>query len=113
MFTIDWFAFAKVFAAALTGAVTVVFFYSIGVRMLVRAGRVPRVTDAELTDAIMIVTKKDIRRAERAAEKAAKRPPLTRSQEITALVVAWASFAMCAAAAVAGILLIVVGHRVF
>ena len=36
---IDWFAFVQVFAAALVGALLVVGFYAVGLRLLVRAGR--------------------------------------------------------------------------
>jgi hypothetical protein len=53
---IDWFAFVQVFAAALTGAVVVVLCYALGLRMLVRAGRVPVVTPAEFTDAITVIS---------------------------------------------------------
>lgn len=38
---IDWFAFVQVFAAALVGALLVVGFYAVGLRLLVRAGRAP------------------------------------------------------------------------
>jgi hypothetical protein len=107
MIEIDWLAFAKVFAAALTGSVVLVFFYALGLRLLVRAGRVPRVTSAEFTDAIMFVTKKDIRRSEKATAKAAKRPPLTVTQRRIAFAGACASFALCLAAVAGGLFLIV------
>ncbi|WP_028708751.1 hypothetical protein [Propionicicella superfundia] len=110
MIEIDWSAFARVFGAALTGAVLVVFFYAFGLRMLVRAGRVPRITSAELTDAIMIVSKKDIRRAEKAKAKAAKRPPTTRTQRRVAFAVAITSFVLCATAIAGGLFLIVAGR---
>lgn len=111
MIAIDWLAFGKVFAAALVGAGMVVFFYSLGLRMMIRAGKVPRVTSADFTDAIMVVTPKDIRRAEKATAKAAKRPPLTQAQRLTALVIAYVCFALCVAAVVAGLLLIILGSH--
>ena len=54
--TIDWFAFVQVFAAALVGALLVVGFYAVGLRLLVRAGRAPVVAPAEFTDAITVIT---------------------------------------------------------
>lgn len=108
--TIDWFAFVQVFVAAITAAVLVVGFYALGLRMLVRAGRAPVVAPAEFTDAITVITEKEARRAEKAAAKAAKRSPLTEGQKRFALVGAYASFAVCAAAVLGGLLLIVFNH---
>ena len=110
MIVINWLAFLQVFVAALTGAVLVVGFYALGLRMLVRAGRVPVVAPVEFTDAIAVVTDKQRRRAEKAAAKAAKKNPLTPAQKRVALVAAYACFTMCGAAVLAGLLLIVVGH---
>lgn len=108
--SIDWIAFVNVFFAALVGSGLVVLFYALGLRLLVRGGRAPVVGPAEFTDAITIVTDKDLRRAERAAAKAAKKSPLTDGQKRVALVGAYACFALCGMAAVAGILIIVIGH---
>jgi anti-sigma-K factor RskA len=108
--TIDWLAFLQVFAAALTGAVIVVLFYALGLRMMVRAGRVPVVAPAEFTDAIAVVSEKHRRRAEKAAAKAAKKNPLTATQKRIALWAAYGCFAVCALAVLGGLLLIVVGH---
>ncbi|MFE4727552.1 peptidase [Microbacterium sp. NPDC056736] len=108
--TIDWFAFVQVFAAALTAAVLVVGFYALGLRLLVRAGRPPVVAPVEFTDAITVITEKEARRAEKAAAKAAKRSPLTEGQKRFALVGAYACFAVCAAAVLGGLLLIVFNH---
>ncbi|MEI3844302.1 MULTISPECIES: peptidase [unclassified Microbacterium] len=108
--TIDWFAFVQVFAAALTAAVLVVGFYALGLRLLVRAGRPPVVAPVEFTDAITVITEKEARRAEKAAAKAAKRSPLTEGQKRLALVGAYACFAVCAAAVLGGLLLIVFNH---
>lgn len=107
---IDWFAFVQVFCAALLAAATVVTFYAIGLRMLVRAGRAPVVAPAEFTDAITVISEKEARRAAKAAAKAAKKSPLTEFQKRLALVGAYASFAVCAAAVLGGILLIVFNH---
>ena len=84
-FHIDWLAFVQVFVAAMISAVVVVSFYSLGLRLLVRAGRPPVVAPAEFTDAITIVTEKDRARAEKAALKAARKNPLTDGQKRVAL----------------------------
>lgn len=106
---IDWIAFVQVFAAALAAATAVVGFYALGLRMLVRAGRVPVVTPVEFTDAITVISEKEAARAKRKAEKAARRNPLTATQKRIAFVAAVASFAMCAMAVLAGLLILVVG----
>lgn len=108
--TINWFAFVQVFAAALTGAVLVVGFYSLGLRMLVRAGRSPVVAPADFTDAITVISEKEARRAEKAAAKAAKKSPLTDGQRRLALWAAYGCFGLAALAVLAGLILIVVGH---
>lgn len=107
---IDWSAFALVFGAAFVGACAVVTFYALGLRLLVRSGHAPVVTPAEFTDAITVLTEKEIKRAAKRAAKAAKKSPLTQAQRQVALVGAYACFALCAIAVVAGILIIVVGH---
>jgi len=105
---IDWFAFVQVFLAALVGALLVVGFYAIGLRLLVRAGRAPVVAPAEFTDAITVITEKEARRAAKAAAKAAKKSPLSDGQKRLALAGAYGSFAMCALAVLGGLYLIVV-----
>ena len=107
---IDWFAFVQVFAAALVGALLVVGFYAVGLRLLVRAGRAPVVAPAEFTDAITVITEKEAQRAARAAAKAARKSPLTEGQKQVALLGAYGSFGLCGVAVLAGILLIVLGH---
>lgn len=107
--TIDWFAFLEVLAAALAAAAIVVFFYALGLRLLVRAGRVPVVGPVEFTDAITVITAKDAKRATKAAAKAAKKNPLTPGQKTLARVLAYACFAVCGIAVLAGLLLIVLG----
>lgn len=110
MIAIDWIAFVQVFVAALTAAVLVVGFYSLGLRLLVRAGRAPVVAPVEFTDAITVISEKEARRAAKAAAKAAKRSPLTDGQKRLALVGAYASFGVCTAAVLGGLLLIVFNH---
>lgn len=107
---IEWGAFLSVFVAALIGAAAIVAFYALGLRMLVRAGRVPVVTPAEFTDAITVLSEKEIRRAEKQAAKAARKSPLTSAQKNVAFVAAIGCFVLCGAAVLGGILLIVVGH---
>lgn len=109
-FEIDWAAFLQVFLAALVGAVAIVTFYALGLRLLVRGGRAPVVSPAEFTDAITIVSEKQIRRAAKQAAKAAKKSPLTDGQKRLALLGAYGCFTLCALAVLGGILLIVVGH---
>lgn len=107
---IDWFAFLLVFAAALIGAAAIVTFYALGLRLLVRSGRAPVVSPAAFTDAITVVSEKQLKRAAKQAAKAAKKNPLTEGQRRLARVGAYGCFALCAAAVVGGILIIVVGH---
>jgi hypothetical protein len=108
--TIDWFAFVQVFVAAMVATVLVVGFYSLGLRLLVRAGRVPVVTPAEFTDAITVITAKDAERAAKAAAKAARKSPLTAGQRQVAAVGAYMSFGLCGLAVLGGLLLIVFNH---
>lgn len=107
---IDWTAFISVFLAALIGAVAVVTFYATGLRLLVRSGRAPVVGPAEFTDAITIISDKEIRRAAKQAAKASKKSPLTAAQKRLSLWGAYACFALCAGAVIAGVLLIVLKH---
>ena len=108
--TIDWLAFVQVFVAAMISSVLVVAFYSIGLRLLVRAGRAPVVAPADFTDAIAVISDKERARAAKAAAKAAKKSPLTDGQKRVALIGAYASFAVCALAVLGGLLLIIFNH---
>lgn len=110
MIVIDWFAFVQVFVAALIASVTVVVFYALGLRMLVRAGHAPVVAPADFTDAITVISEKEARRAEKAAAKAAKKSPLSEGQKRLALYAAYACFGVCAAAVLGGLLLILFNH---
>lgn len=108
--SIDWSAFLLVFVASFIGAVSIVFFYALGLRMLVRSGRVPVVSPAEFTDAITVVTEKEMRKAEKQAAKAARKSPLTEAQKQLSYVAAIACFALCAIAVIAGIVIIIAGR---
>ncbi|MEZ3159849.1 peptidase [Microbacterium sp. BWT-B31] len=106
--TIDWLAFVQVFVVALAGAILVVGLYATGLRLLVRAGRVPVVTPAEFTDAITVISAKEAQRAAKAAAKAAKKSPLSDGQKLLARVGAYVSFVLCGLAVLGGLLLIIV-----
>lgn len=106
---IDWLAFLQVFVVALIGAVLVVGFYSLGLRLLVRAGRVPVVAPAEFTDAITVISEKEANRAAKAAAKAARKSPLTAGQRQFSAIAAYVSFGLCALAVLGGLLLLVFG----
>ncbi|WP_195907778.1 peptidase [Microbacterium gorillae] len=108
MIEIDWKAFFDVFVVALIGASALVFFYAVGLRLLVLGGRAPVVSPAEFTDAITVITEKEAQRAQRAAVKAAKKNPLTDGQKRWALVGAYGCFAMCGVAVIVGVLLLLV-----
>jgi len=110
MIAIDWLAFVQVFVAAFLAAAVVVGSYALGLRLLVRAGRAPVVAPAEFTDAITVISEKEARRAEKAAARAAKRSPLTEAQKRVALLGAYTSFAIAAAAVLGGLLLILFNH---
>ena len=107
MIVIDWLAFLQVFVAALIGAVAVVLFYSLGLRLMVRAGRSPVVAPAEFTDAITVISEREARRGAKAAAKAARKSPLTQAQRRLALWAAYGCFALCALAVLGGLYLIV------
>ena len=104
---IDWMGFLVVLVAALTGTVVVVGSYSLGLKLLVRAGRVPVVTPATFTDAITVLTAAEIKSAAKKAAKAARKNPLTPAQKRVALVAAYTCFTICALAILYGIYLIV------
>jgi flagellar motor component MotA len=104
---IDWMAFVIVLGSALTGTLVVVGFYSLGLKMLVRAGRVPVVIPATFTDAITVLTPAEIKSAAKKAAEAARKNPLTTAQKRVALAAAWCCFTICGIAIVFGIYLIV------
>ncbi|MFN3950542.1 peptidase [Microbacterium sp.] len=107
---INWESFLQVFVAALLGASIVVTFYALGLRLLVRGGRPPLVAPAEFTDAITVLSDKQRRRAEKAVAKAAAKNPLSDGEKRLSRLAAYACFAVCAAAVLGALLLILVNH---
>lgn len=105
--TINWLAFVNVFLAALGGAVAIATFYALGLRLLVRSGRAPVVSPAEFTDAITVITDKELKRAAKQAAKAARKSPLSEGQKRLSFVGACGCFALCALAVIAGIVIVV------
>jgi hypothetical protein len=99
--------FVVVLASALSGTIVVVGLYALGLKMLVRAGRVPVVTPATFTDAITVLTPTEIQSAAKKAAKAARKNPLSPAQKRVALVAAYTCFTLCACAVLFGIYLIV------
>lgn len=106
---IHWDDFVRVFLVALLGAVAVVAAYACGLRLMVLGGKAPVVTPAEFTDAITVISDKEARRAQRAAEKASRKNPLTDGQKTMALYGAYACFGLSGLGLLGGILLIVLG----
>lgn len=107
---INWIAFIEVFVAAMLAAVVVVGFYAVGLRLMVRGGRVPVVAPAEFTDAIAVLTPKEIRRREKAAAKAARKSPLTEGQKLIARIGSYLCFGVAGLAVLGGLLLIIINH---
>ena len=103
---VNWLAFLQVFMTALAGAAIVVLFYALGLRLLVRGGRVPVVTPVPFTDAITVVSAKEAQRAAKRAEKAARRSPLSAAQKRLARVGAYVCFGVCGLAVLAGVAII-------
>lgn len=99
--------FVIVLLAALTGTVVVVGLYSLGLKLLVRAGRVPVVSPATFTDAITVLTAAEIKSAAKKAAKAQRKNPLSPMQKRIALYAAYACFVLCGAAVLFGVYLIV------
>lgn len=95
MINIDWNAFLEVFVAALLATVIVVIFYALGMRMLVRAGRLNSVLDSDLSEETTASVKP------RDLSPAARR---------FAYVLALACFGVCAAAVLFGLGLIIFNH---
>lgn len=95
MIDIDWVAFIEVFVAATIATVVVVVFYALGMRMLVRAGRVAGVHEADLSE-----------------EDAATGPVqlVSEASKKVAYVLAIACFSVCGAAVLFGLGLIIFNH---
>lgn len=104
---IDWGSFLLVALASLVSTCVVVGLYSLATRLLAAAGRAPHVHPVEFTDAITVVTPAEAAAAAKRARKAEKKNPLTAGQKRTALIGAYACFALCSFAVLYGIYLIV------
>jgi len=105
---IDWWAFFVVFAVALAGAGALVPLYSMGLRLLVAAGRPPVVHPVDFPDAITVLTPKQIAKAEKKAAKAAKKVALTQWQQNLVLAGAYVCFGLCGACVLGAVVLLVV-----
>ncbi|AGW40977.1 hypothetical protein O159_08230 [Leifsonia xyli subsp. cynodontis DSM 46306] len=99
--------FLTVFAAALFGSCVVVGFYSLGTRLLAVAGRGLFVEPAEFTDAITVITPEEAAKAQKKADKARRKNPLSDGQKRAALSGAYACFAVCGLAVLYGLYLII------
>ena len=101
------FQFLSVFAAALIGSCVVVGFYALGMRLLAIAGRALFVEPAEFTDAITVISPEELAKAQKKAEKARRKNPLTVAQKNAAIAGAYACFALCGVAILYGLYLII------
>ena len=104
---IDWAAFLVVAAAALVSSAIVVSLYSLGLRLLTTAGRIPTVDPAEFTGAITVLSPARAAKEAKKARKARKANPLTAGQKRRALVSGYACFTICALAVLYGVYLII------
>ncbi|TFD26864.1 peptidase [Cryobacterium cryoconiti] len=104
---IDWSAYLVVAFASLLSSAIVVSLYSLGLRLLTTAGRVPVVEPAEFTGAITVLTPKRAAKEAKRARKAASASPLSPQQKQIALMGAYACFVLCSAAVLYGVYLIV------
>ncbi|HEY5221934.1 MAG TPA: peptidase [Microbacteriaceae bacterium] len=104
---INWISLVVVALAAISSACLIVVLYSLGLRLLSTAGRTPLAIPAEFTDAITIVTPAEAAAEAKRIRKAAKRNPLSVTQQRLALVGAYTCFILCVAAVLFGIYLII------
>ena len=104
---IDWAAFLIVSAASLVSAALVVSLYSLGLRLLTTAGRIPLVEPHEFTGAITVLTPKKAAKQVKRARKAAAANPLSDAQKRLALYAGFTCFVLCGIAVLYGVYLIV------
>jgi hypothetical protein len=104
---IDWIAFFVVAGASLVSAAIVVSLYSLGLRLLTTAGRVPVVEPVEFTGAITVLTSKRAAKEAKRARKAAQASPLSAGQKNLARWGAYACFVLSVGAVLYGVYLIV------
>lgn len=100
-------SFVTVFAASLIGACVVVGFYALGTRLLAVAGRALFVEPAEFTDAITVITPEEAAKAQKKADKARRKNPLSEGQKRAALTGAYACFVLCGLGVLYGLYLII------
>ena len=103
----EWLAFLLVTVVTLVSACVIVTFFSLGLRLLTTAGRVPMVEPAEFTGAITVLTPARAAKDAKRARKAAAANPLTDRQKRLAVFGAYLCFAVCGVAVLYGIYLIV------
>lgn len=101
------FQFLSVFVAALIGSCVVVGFYALGMRLLAISGRALFVEPAEFTDAITVISPEEAAKAQKKADKARRKNPLTSAQKNTAVTGAYVCFVLCGAAILYGLYLII------
>ncbi|TFB72625.1 peptidase [Cryobacterium glaciale] len=104
---IDWRAFVIVSVASLFSSALLVSLYSLGLRLLTTAGRIPLVDPLEFTGAITVLTPKKAAKQLKRARKAAAANPLTPGVKRLALCAGYACFVLCGIAVLYGIYLIV------
>ena len=104
---IDWAAFLIVSAASMFSAAVVVSLYSLGLRLLTTAGRIPLVEPHEFTGAITVLSPKKAAKQVKRARKAAAANPLSDAQKRLALYAGFTCFALCGIAVLYGVYLIV------
>ena len=104
---IDWTAFLVVAVSALVSSAVVVTLYSMGLRLLTTAGRIPTVEPAEFTGAITVLTPARAAKNAKKARKALEANPLTTGQKLLAQNCGYACFALCGLIVLYGVYLIV------
>lgn len=100
-------SFVEVFVASLLGCCVVVGLYALGTRLLAVAGRALFVEPVEFTDAITVITPQQAAKAQRKAEKARLKNPLSEGRKRAALAGAYACFTLCALGVLFGLYLII------
>jgi hypothetical protein len=104
---IDWTAFLIVAVVALVSSAGLVSLYSLGLRLLTTAGRIPTVEPAEFTGALTVLTPARAAKNAKRAVKAHKANPLTPGQKRLAQYSGYVCFALCGAIVLYGVYLIV------
>jgi hypothetical protein len=104
---IDWAAFLIVAVAALASSAVVVSLYSLGLRLLTTAGRIPTVEPVEFTGALAVVSPARAAKNAKRAAKARRVNPLTDGQKRLAQYSGYVCFALCGLIVLYGVYLIV------